>query len=435
VNPTAADIVAAARMRVFLQHPYLSTVLFALRPCEAPGLGTMAVDAGWRMYYDPEVVLEWYEQSRTATGPEKHDGVPGVVFHELGHVLREHFRRTGARDKKRANRAQDREINDDVVEAGWSLPGKPLLPEGIGMARGLTFEEYYPQEPEIPETTIVIQIPGCGGNCGGAASNPTDWEQQNTSSAGGHGPASEVPREGPSSLPQAASAIEQEIVLRTTAIKITQHIKTHGKGSVPAGLRIWSEIKLRPAKIDWRKRLASMVRSSLAAVAGACDFTWRRTGRRSLHSAGRAGWPIAPDLHQPVPRVGIVLDTSGSMSCSAGDDRTVLEHALSEVIGIATASGAAVWVYACDADVQAVVQVAKASDLEKLNKGGGGTNMRPGFRRALQDRPDLVVIVTDGCVGSDWPSAAECRGIRVLAALVGENAPRPPAWISFVEAK
>ncbi len=436
MNPTAADIVSAARMLVFQYHPYLSTTLFALRPHPAPGLGTMGVDAGWRLYYDPEVVLEWFATS----GSGKRSGVPAVLFHELGHVLRQHHQRTGDRDPQRANRSQDREINDDVLAAGWTLPGEPLLPAQIGMANGLCFEEYYPKEPEPP--TIKLVIPGCGGACGGCAGNPTEWEKENTGkegSAGGNGPAAGLaPGEGartPSPLPSPASGIEQEIVLRTTAIKIAQHVKMHGKGSVPLGLRVWAEAKLQPARVDWRKKLASMTRAALSAVAGACDFTWRKSGRRSLHSAGCAGWPLAPALHQPVPRVGIVLDVSGSMSCGASDDRTLQEHALSEVVGLATASGGAVNVYATDADVQAVAKVASARDIEKLNKGGGGTNMVPGFLRAKKDRPDLVVIITDGCVGSDWPSREECRGLRTLAVLVGDKAPHPPEHIPFVEAK
>lgn len=435
MNHTAADIIAAARMQVFGKHPYLATTLFALRPWPAPGLGTLAVDEGWRLYYDPETVMAWYKESQQ----DDHNGVAGVVFHELGHVLREHFKRTGDRDQTRANYAQDREINDDVIKAGWKLPGEPLLPCQIKMQDGLTFEEYYPHEPEPRKITIVI--PGCGGKCGGAAGNPTEWEKENTGSANGSASGSEssfAPGEGartPSPLlPAPASPIEQEIVLRTTALKIAQHVKMHGKGSVPLGLRAWAEIKLAPAKIDWRKKLASMTRAALSAVAGACDFTWRKSGRRSIHSAGRAGWPLAPALHQPVPKVGIVLDTSGSMVCSDGQ-RTMQDYALSEVVGLATASGAAVNVYACDADVQAVARVASVRDLEKVNKGGGGTNMVPGFLRARKDKPDLVVIITDGFVGSDWPSPADCRGLRALAVLVGENPPRPPAHIPFVEAK
>src|SRR5262245_17028047 len=100
-NPTPQDVIAAARMAVFMRHPYLSAVLFALRPVARPGLGTLAVDAGWRLYYDPETVMRWYAEELAGKldrvaghkGTPYHDGVAGVVFHEIGHCLREHHKR------------------------------------------------------------------------------------------------------------------------------------------------------------------------------------------------------------------------------------------------------------------------------------------------------------------------------------------------------
>jgi hypothetical protein len=47
----AAKIIAQARW------PYLSTLIFSLRIVETPDLPTLAVDAGWRMYYNPAFVL------------------------------------------------------------------------------------------------------------------------------------------------------------------------------------------------------------------------------------------------------------------------------------------------------------------------------------------------------------------------------------------
>jgi len=441
---TAADIVAAARMAVHRRHPYLSHVLFALRPHPAPGLGTMAVDEGWRLYYDPVTVLRWHDESWQAKmnaleDPHQvaHDGVAGVVFHEISHVLRRHFERRGGRDPKLWNRACDREINDDVLEAKWKLPGQPLLPEHIGMANGLCAEQYY----------LVTQcdeghaaVPGCGGSCGGAVGNPTAWEQEN--SGAGVGPRGlDTPGEAgdpslheagsPSFLPDPASELEQQIVLRRTALDTLDHLKTRCRGLVPAGLQAWAKAALTPPKIDWRRRLAGLCRRALATTAGACDFTWRRTGRRTLHSAGRAGWPIAPALHQPIPKVAVVLDTSGSMGCSHGE-RSRLDAALSEVLGLVQAAGGNLWGVACDAQAQAITPVSNQRDLTRLNKGGGGTDMRPGFQAAMKLRPDVVIILTDGQVGDGWPSQEDCHRVRVLAGVVGD-AKQVPVYIPSVE--
>ena len=439
---TAEDIMAAARMRVYQRHPYMSAVLFQVRLVARPGLGTLAVDGGWRMYYDPEQVLTWHREEeqgkldRIAGDKDAgHDGVAGVVFHEIGHLLRDHAHRLVGKDAVRANEAQDREINDDVVAAGWRLPDTPLLPDDLGMHSGLTCEEYY-EEPDPgkgPGPGCTLWAPGCGGACGSAAQNPVPGEGDGEEggdprgeSAGGEADSSSGPAPAP------VSPLEQEIALRRAALATLQHARS--RGTVPAGLRAWAQARLRPAKVDWRRRLAGLTRRALASVAGASDFTWRKSGRRSLYAAGRAGWPIAPALHQPLPVVAVVLDTSGSMSETGSDgERTVLEEALAEVLGLVLAAGGQAWGYACDADVHAEVRLASPADLNRLNKGGGGTDMRPGFAAARKRRPDVVVIVTDGLVGDGWPGPEDCRGVRVLACLCGGYGARTPAHIPSVE--
>lgn len=382
---THEDVIAAARFQVHSRHPYMSYALFALRPHPVPGLGTMAVDERWRMYYDPEVVMQWHieaaKDARKATRTTH--GVAAVIFHELGHVLRHHFRRRGQRDPQRWNLANDCEINDDVVAAGWKLPGSPIMPAMIGMPEGLTAEEYYPKIPESKAESGPGQssnIPGCGGKCGKSAGNPADGE----------------PQEAPADAPHGADEMEQEIILQKTAAAIVEHAK-HNRGKIPGGLKAWAEARIEPPRIDWRKRLAGACRNAVRATAGASQSTWMKTGRRSLYSAGRPGYPLAPAYYQPIPDVGVVLDVSGSMSATRkGEGRTILEEALAEVLGVTKACGAEVKVYATDAAVQVASKVRSARDLEKLNKGGGGTILTVGIEAADRNKHDVVVVVTDG---------------------------------------
>src|SRR3990167_6145666 len=70
---------AAARLRVVIDRPYLASALWSLVPVERPGLGTMAVDKYWRLYYDPKAMERWGLRG-TAT----------VLMHEVWHLLREH---------------------------------------------------------------------------------------------------------------------------------------------------------------------------------------------------------------------------------------------------------------------------------------------------------------------------------------------------------
>ncbi|RSS94279.1 VWA-like domain-containing protein, partial [Streptomyces sp. WAC05950] len=62
--------------------------------------------------------------------------------------------------------------------------------------------------------------------------------------------------------------------------------------------------------------------------------------------------------------------------------------------------------------------------------GGGGTDMRVGISAALAmpDRPNVVVVLTDGY--TPWPD--ETPSCRLIAALIGENPPAPPSWVETV---
>ena len=49
------DSLKIARTRAAEDRPYLASALWNLVPVERKGLGTMATDSSWRLYYDPEL--------------------------------------------------------------------------------------------------------------------------------------------------------------------------------------------------------------------------------------------------------------------------------------------------------------------------------------------------------------------------------------------
>ncbi|XVV17658.1 vWA domain-containing protein [Actinoplanes sp. CA-131856] len=174
--------------------------------------------------------------------------------------------------------------------------------------------------------------------------------------------------------------------------------------------------------VDWRRALAGAVREAAAWAAGTVDYTYQRPSRRGA-AVPRV---VLPSLRRPMPRVAVVVDTSGSM----GDEE--LQAVLGEVAGILRAVGIGrerVAVLACDADVHAVRRVASVGEVTL--EGGGGTDMRVGIEQALQvpQRPHIVIVLTDG--HTPWPGAAPGQA-RVVAGLVGEDPPDPPRWIESI---
>ncbi len=133
----------AARLKLAHQRPYLASALWALTPVERPGLGTLAVDRWWRLYYDPTAVERWDV-----------DHLAAVLYHEVCHLLRAHHDRAeslGA-DPTAFNVVGDLEINDDLRDEGVQLPEGALYPEVFGFPPHLLAEEYYQAVAQAQES-------------------------------------------------------------------------------------------------------------------------------------------------------------------------------------------------------------------------------------------------------------------------------------------
>src|SRR5438093_9987426 len=69
----------AARVRAAHQRSYFAPALFNLVPVESTLVGSMAVDAYWRLYYNA-AWLNAHTVEENAT----------LLIHEVGHLLRNH---------------------------------------------------------------------------------------------------------------------------------------------------------------------------------------------------------------------------------------------------------------------------------------------------------------------------------------------------------
>ncbi|MFC6020766.1 VWA-like domain-containing protein [Plantactinospora solaniradicis] len=375
----------AARFRAAQDRPYLATALFSLTVVESRRVPTMGVDRRWRCYVSPDFVDRLPVAQLAA-----------VWIHEVAHLLRDHHGRAdrlpgaGRHDHFRVNVAQDCEINDDLVADLLPLPVDRVEPKTFGMRDGLLFEQYLSMLP-----ASVASHPGI--DCG----------------SGAHG----LDRPWENGSPGGVSEVEAGAIRRDTAHGVRAHART--RGTVPAGWARWAAEVLEP-KVDWRRALTGAVREAAAWASGAVDYTYHRPSRRSSAMRG----VVLPSLRQPVPRVAIVVDTSGSM----GDEE--LGAALAEVSGVLQAVGIGgnrVTVLSCDADVHAVRQVHTVGEVQLA--GGGGTDLRVGVAAALKARPHFVIVLTDGY--TPWPETP-LESTRVIAGLIGSDAPQPPSWITTI---
>jgi predicted metal-dependent peptidase len=208
--------------------------------------------------------------------------------------------------------------------------------------------------------------------------------------------------------------VEQQIMRRQVAEAIKREA-TKGRGTVPADWDRWADRVIDPPKVNWRSKLARACRHTVARRAGAVDMSYHRPSRRQSGLGFGAGRAILPAYFTPVPKVAILVDTSGSM----GDDE--LSEAVNESVGVMKAISADVIFAALDAAVNSFKKVRYPRELVTLLRGGGGTDFRVGFTQIeklpLQDKPKIIVFITDG----QGPAPQyQPKGIDVVWVLVGE---------------
>ncbi|ATO14080.1 hypothetical protein CO540_09735 [Micromonospora sp. WMMA2032] len=395
------DKLLTARLYAARARPYLATALFALHVVESRRVPTMAVDRHWRCYVSPLFV------DRTPV-----EDLAGVWVHEVSHLLRDHHGRgdrvvreqglTGPAERLRINIAADCEINDDAYGDGLVKPEGAVEPRSLRLPDGELMEEYLRQFRLGPLTQHLAWL-DCGS---GADGLDREWD---LGPDGAHG----------------LTEQERDAVRFRVAEGITGR-----PGTAPRGWRRWAEEVFHPPQ-PWRELLGAAVRSAVSASGAGDDYTYGRPSRRSTGVPG----VVLPALRRRPPRVCVVVDTSGSVSDSE------LGSALLEVTAIARAVGGRrdlVSVLSCDAAADRVLALCRAEDLPLV--GGGGTDLRAGFARALRDgrRPDVVVVLTDG--QTPWPAARPaCRTVvglfprRTRWSEHGDRVPTsPPDWARVV---
>ena len=469
----AADLLAAAKLWLTSpmvrggpltgDMPYLSTALYALVAVPTEDVSRMATDPAWRLYVNPT----WLSDARL-TAPE----VGAELAHQVWHLLADHAGRAsdmGVRaSTSRAWRvAADitvHEVAGGLAEGargsgphagdGGRTPSGPSRPavggvtatgparaariralddhhrligaDELGLPGGRAAEEYYamltglPAHDEEPDHDPAWQ-PRASKDPARESTDPPEREDGDPSCGSGCDGVHRAYE-----LPELAdvgglSPVAAEAIRRTVAIEFQAN---PGRGDLPGDWGRWVSAILDPV-VDWRNVLHAAVRRGLGWANGHTDYTYTRISRRQA----AAGPVILPALRRPVPRVGIVVDTSGSV------DDGLLAQALGEIDGVLTALGVAdpqVTVLAVDAAVHAVTTVRRAGAVNLA--GGGGTDMALGIQAAQELRPrvDVIIVLTDGHTG--WPG--QPAPMPVIAVLIGRTRaelPRTPDWIQRVE--
>lgn len=357
-----------ARAWLARKYPFLASGLFALPVREAPDelTRTAAVDDRGRLWVNPQF-FEKLSVQEAGT----------VLYHELLHILLDHFSRRGERDPQAWNVAADLEINDNLLAEGLPLPKGALIPGQEpfeDFPKDLLAEEYFEKLPEQ----------GKGAGVGGQGQDQA--------------PGAMIPSPDGSGA-DGLSESELEVVKRQVA-QAVQEAAARNPGSVPGNLERWARGILDP-KVPWNRILASLVRGAVLRARGRQDYRLDGRNRRQAVSAA-----VLPRLRAPEPRVLVLIDTSGSVS----DEELAL--VLGEIRGLVRTLGIGVDVASGDTELQTFERGVLDPSRIRL-RGGGGTALGEVLAQLREKgRWDLAVVLTDGW--SSWPQENPLAPIPVV---------------------
>jgi predicted metal-dependent peptidase len=412
------------RFKTSLSYPYFSSILFNLIPVEKkndPDYPTMAVDQHMRIYYNPKFL----EQMTLEEGV-------GVMVHELNHLLRDHLTRGKNSGNNRIwNVAGDCEINDDIIKdtvCGVKLPADHVEPSTFKMKDGEIAEVYFEQlmkksQKELQKLIEALEKAGYkpgSGKCGSCATGESEPGEEPFEGKDGSGNGNGKDKNG-SSQPAGHTKEMVDVYRKLTAEAIVSEA-SKSRGTIPGYLERWAKAHLRH-KVDWKKELKATVRAIISdTIAGMVDYTYRKPRRRQLPNSRF----FLPGWHAPIPKIGLITDTSGSIS------ERYLSQAHAETVNILQSVRAEVLFVDVDAEVHFIGVIKDGRQIKY--HGGGGTDMRVAYDAISKHKmkPNLIICITDGF--TPWPEK-EIPGTNNVIVILHEGNTEPerlkegvPSW-------
>jgi len=379
-----------ARLKLRKEYEYVADVLIYLRPIVQEAIGTMAVNAGDDLMYNPK----WVD-TLTALN------VIAVVVHEILHKVLLHMYRLPADimakikngseltdyDQYRCrihNYACDLQVNYMSHEIGTfkDLPETDFKPSSSGYwshllpsGKRITINRIGEKSLEQIYKELLDDMP--------------EEDSKGFKSSGDHGPwvvcsgSGDGDGDGEAGEGHSLQEAAGDWMIRVAGLLTNQA----GKGTMPAGLVRELERLLEP-QVDWTGKLERFVEPICAG-----EYSFRRP-RRSSWSLG----VIMPGPDGAGVHIIAHVDTSGSMQ------KQELEQILGELYGILDAyPHVAITLLHSDA-AEPVVTHLREVDKEDLNNivklnGGGGTSHRPVVKWVQEHNEDelkALICFTDG---------------------------------------
>jgi predicted metal-dependent peptidase len=365
VNSVKRRLVAA-RATLVLDHPFFGALALRMDIQEETRgrTHTMATD-GRSVFYQKDYVEGCSDQE-----------LVGLLAHEVMHPAMQHHTRRGDRDPGLWNEAADFAINPILTDAGFVLPGEPLLNREYC---GMTAEQIYKALRKSPDDENS-----------GAPDDPRsdhrgDGDSRVEGGSGGNGAPDEDAEENsdaierPGGVLDAPDPAQQEAEWQVALKQATQAAQMMGQ--LPGGIAVAVEEILRP-RVDWKSILRRFVQQSATV-----DYSWRIPNRRYI-----AARLYLPDLRsESLPSIVVVVDSSASTHAVLPAFKAELQSIVEECQPESTI------VIMADAKVQRVDEFQRGEAIEFNVEGFGGTDFRPAFEHVDREQldPACLIYLTD----------------------------------------
>lgn len=262
----------------------------------------------------------------------------GLLLHEIMHQVYMHPIRVGNRDFRKYNIAGDHVINLELLARGFQIPS-------CGYADrqyiGMTTEQVYDLLPD--------------------SKTPPDF----------------IPDISPENDPQETEATIENIVVRA-AIRSQQ--EGDRPGTIPGDIQLFIDNLLNP-KIKWNQLLARY-RTKFAKT----EYSFTKPRRRYLPM-------ILPGMKgETLIDIAVAADISASVS------NADFKQFVSEFNAIfKTCKPEKLTLIQFDTQIKSIDHLKESGDLLKVEfKGRGGTDIRPVINWAKENKPQLLLVFTDG---------------------------------------
>lgn len=262
-----------------------------------------------------------------------------LLVHETMHVALLHMERLKDRNHQRWNVAADHVINLSLIARGFTMPSMGLADKQY---TDMSTDEVYKLLPESIKPPPMDDL------------LPPDMDDD---------------------------ALREQVQDMVVRAAIQSQIDEDKAGTIPGDIQVFLNKLLKP-KLPWYRILSKYIRALSKD-----DYSYQKPNRRFLPKFYLPGLKS-----EKLMEIAVAIDTSGSVS------QQDFDRIVSEIYGIfRMMKPNKMTVLHFDTTIKSVDQVRNIQDLKNIKfTGDGGTNVAPVAQWAIENKPQLLLIFTDG---------------------------------------